>query len=149
MIYREHLHVPWWWVIVAVLFVLSLAVAVFAYVPAPVAIWFTALAALGGGLALAAYSWTRVGVEDDAVVAGRNRVTTEWVAGVDALTGDEARAALGPGAGHRDFLFTRPFIRHLVRVRLADPADPHPAWLVSTRRPAEFAAAVERVRRAS
>lgn len=140
---------PWWWTIIALLFLLSLAVAVFAYVAPLVAGLFTGVAflALVGGIA--AYDLTAVGVSDGAVVAGRNRVEAEWISGVEALEGDAARAALGPEGDHRDFLFTRPYVTDLVRVTLADEADPHPAWLVSTRHPREFAAAVERMRSAA
>ena len=58
----------------------------------------------------------------------------------------QQRIVLGPGADPRAFLFTRPFVGPVVRVDLRDPADPHPYWLVSTRRPGELAAAVEEVR---
>jgi len=148
VIYRERLHVPWWWVLIAALFVLSLAVAVYAYVDPLIATVFTVLAAVGVGLALVAYSATTVGVVDGAVVAGRNRVSLDWVAGADPLGGETARAALGRDANHRDFLLTRPYVPGLVRIRLSDPADPHPAWLVSTRRPEDFAAAVNAPRNA-
>ena len=53
-----------------------------------------------------------------------------------------AAHAVGPGADHRAFLFTRPFIRDVVKVTLDDPADPHPYWLVSTRDAAALAAAL-------
>ncbi len=146
MIYRERLHVPWWWVPIAVLFIASLAVAVFAYVPPLVAGIFTGIATLVTALALLSYDLTTVSVADGALAAGRNRVGAEWIAGAEPLTGDDARAALGPGADHRDFLFTRPYIGDLVRITIDDPADPHPSWLVSTRRPEEFAAAIEQMR---
>lgn len=142
MTYRERLHVPWWWAVIALLFWLSLAVAVVAYVPLQLAVAFSALAAIALCLALVAYSRTLVAVDQDALVAGRYRLTREHIAGVVALSGAPARSAFGPEADHRAFLFTRPFIADLVRVDLADPADPHPYWLVSTRHPEELAAAL-------
>ena len=63
MTYRERLYIPWWWVVIALLFWLSLAVAVLAYIPAGPAIAFSVLAAVGMGLALVAYSLTLVGVD--------------------------------------------------------------------------------------
>ena len=148
MTYRERLYIPWWWAVIALLFWLSLAVAVLAYVPAGPAIWFSALAALGIGLALVAYSRTLVAVGKDTFTAGRYRLTGEYIADVVPLTGEAARRAAGPEADHRAFLFTRPFVSGLVRVDLADPADPHPYWLVSTRKPDELAAAVAAVKAA-
>ncbi|HRA03978.1 MAG TPA: DUF3093 domain-containing protein [Arachnia sp.] len=146
MTYRERLYIPWWWVVIALLFWLSLAVAVLAYIPAGPAIAFSVLAAVGMGLALVAYSLTLVGVDGDTLTAGRCRVAGEYISGVSPLSGEAARIATGPGADHRAFLFTRPFVPGLVRVDLADPADPHPYWLVSTRRPEELAAAIDAVR---
>ncbi|HSO68704.1 MAG TPA: DUF3093 domain-containing protein [Arachnia sp.] len=146
MTYRERLHVPWWWSVIALLFWLSLAVAVVAYVPLQPAVAFSVLAAMGLLLALVAYSRTLVAVDHDALVAGRYRLTSEYIAGVVPLSGASARSAYGPEADHRAFLFTRPFIADLVRVDLADPADPHPYWLVSTRHPEELAAAIEAAR---
>ena len=66
---------------------------------------------------------------------------TAWL-----VTRGPAREALGPGADPRAFLFTRPFLSSVVRVDLRDPADPHPYWLVSTRRPRQLAAALEEAR---
>ncbi|MHA6525137.1 DUF3093 domain-containing protein [Tessaracoccus sp. G1721] len=146
MTYRERLYIPWWWVVIALLFWLSLAVAVLAYIPAGPAIAFSALAALGIGLALVAYSLTLVGVDNGTLIAGRCKVEGEYIAGAVPLSGEDARVAAGPGADHRAFLFTRPFVSGLVRVDLADPADPHPYWLVSTRRPHELAAALDSVK---
>ena len=96
MTYRERLYIPWWWSVIALLFWLSLAVAVLAYVPAGPAIWFSALAALGIGLALVAYSRTLVAVGKDTFTAGRYRLTGEYIADVVPLMGEAARRAAGP-----------------------------------------------------
>ena len=68
MTYRERLHVPWWWAVIALLFWLSLAVAVVAYVPLQPAVAFSVLAAVGLLLALVAYSRTLVAVDHDALI---------------------------------------------------------------------------------
>lgn len=140
--YRERLFIPWWWIIIAALFVVSIAVVVFFSMEPQVAIGVSVLALLGVGLFLLAYSRTLVSVEDGVLTAGRNRIEAGYIAGAEALEGEAAREALGPAADHRSFLFTRPFVRDVVRVDLADPADPHPSWLISTRRPKELAEAI-------
>ena len=49
-------------------------------------------------------------------------------------------------ADARSYLLTRPYVKQLVRIEVNDPADPHPAWLVSTRHPRRLAAVAEQVR---
>ncbi|WP_158069027.1 DUF3093 domain-containing protein [Tessaracoccus sp. ZS01] len=147
MSYSERLHIPWWWIVIGLLFVASIAVAVLAYLELWLAISVIALTLVGVGLGLVAYSATRLSVDGEAFTAGRNRLERDYIGEVTALEGEAARQALGPGADNREFLFTRPFIDGLVRVELADPADPHSRWLVSTRRPAELAAALSEIAR--
>lgn len=143
MTYRERLHIPWWWVLIGILFVGSIALVVAFSTPLPVAIAMTALTILGVGLGLLAYSATAITVGDGVLTVGRNRLEAGYIGDVDALAGADARAGVGPEADHRAFLFTRPYINDVVRVHLRDEADPHPYWLVSTRRPAELADAIK------
>ncbi|GAA4905930.1 DUF3093 domain-containing protein [Tessaracoccus lubricantis] len=142
MSYSERLHIPWWWMVIGLLFVASIAVAVFAYLDVWLAVTVTLLALAAVVLGLLAYGTTRVTVDDAALTAGRYRLERQYIGNVTAYEGEEARVALGPGADNREFLFTRPFIDGVVRVDLNDPADPHSGWLISTRRPAELAAAL-------
>lgn len=146
MTYSERLHTPWWWWLVVALFGGSFAVAVVAYVPLEIGITASALALVGVAALLLAYGRTRVVVDGNGLAAGRHRVEPEYLGPATVYEGDAARHALGPGADPRAFLFTRPFVGPVVRVDLRDSADPHPYWLVSTRRPGELAAAVEEVR---
>jgi len=144
--YSERLTLPWWWTLLGLLFTVSLSVAVLAYVRPAVGISFTVLLMGAVAMALFAYGRTRLTVNPTGLRVGRYRVEGRYIAGATALVGEAARAALGPDADHRAFLFTRPFIAPVVRVDLADPADPHPYWLVSTRDPERLAAAIEEVR---
>jgi hypothetical protein len=52
------------------------------------------------------------------------------------------RGAAPAHAGAHAFIVQRPWVPTAVLVRLADPADPTPYWVVGSRRPAELAAAV-------
>lgn len=141
--YRERLSIPWWWALVGLLFVVSIALILVFSLDPWLGIAASVLTLVGVGIFLASYSMTTVAVEDGALRAGRNRLEGDYVGGVEALTGDAARTAVGPGADPRAFLFTRPFIRDLVRVHVDDPADSHPYWLVSTRHPDRLARAIE------
>lgn len=145
--YEERLSLPWWWWVVAALLVASLAMAVFAYVPPAVGTAVTVFFLLGIGAVLLGYGRLAVSVHADAVSVGRNCIGAEWIAGAEPLEGDEAVAALGRNANVRDFLKTRPYVPHLVRIRIDDPADPHPHWMVSTRKPQELAGAINAMAR--
>ncbi|MFT3886661.1 MAG: DUF3093 domain-containing protein [Arachnia sp.] len=146
MTYSERLHTPWWWWLVGIAFVGSIAVAVLAYVPPAVGIAFSVLAVVGVIALLFSYNRTSIVIDDAGLLAGPHRLEPEYIGGATAYEGEAARRAVGPDADTRAFLFTRPFLTSVVRVDLHDPADPHPYWLLSTRRPHELAAAIEEVR---
>lgn len=145
MSYTERLHIPWWWIVIGILFVASVGVAVIAYLELWLAITVIALSLVGVALGLLAYSRTQLSVDAEAFTAGRYRLEHAYRGEVTAYEGEAARAALGPDADHTAFLFTRPYIDGLVRIDVEDEADPHGCWLVSTRRPKELAAALDKV----
>ncbi|WOP18075.1 DUF3093 domain-containing protein [Raineyella sp. LH-20] len=143
MAYRERLLLSWWWIVVIAGVILSVAVVYFVYQPPGIAGAITlALVALAVGAAAAGSA--RVAVEPDGLRAGRNLLEWPYVAEARALSADESRDRMGAGADHRAFLVVRPYIRRVVEVTLADPADPHPYWLVSSRHPEELADAIRR-----
>lgn len=147
--YRERLHIPWWWALIGALFIASIAVAVVAYLPLPLGLTLSGLAAVAVVLGLIAYSRTLLTVDDTAFRAGRNVLEGRYIGGATPFDGHAARQAVGVDADHRAFLFTRPFVPAIVRVDVDDAADPHPYWLVSTRHPQELARAIEALRVAS
>jgi len=64
--------------------------------------------------------------------------TLPWIAigPAQALDRQQARQARGPGAVASRFTVLRTWhAATAVLVEVRDPADPHPAWLLSTRRP--------------
>ncbi|HLK95335.1 MAG TPA: DUF3093 domain-containing protein [Nocardioidaceae bacterium] len=103
----------------------------------------TALLIAGG---LIAAGRVRVGVQGGEIVAGAAHLPLHWVGAVTPLDADEARRVRGPGADANAFLLLRPWVATAIRVDVVDPADPTPYWLVSTRRPERFAAAVSTAR---
>lgn len=139
--FEEHVRVPWTWWLVGLGLIASLAVAVFAYVEVWIASLFLAVTAIALIVGLLLYT-LRISFDGKALRAGRNVLEAEYISGAEAFEGDDARRVLGSEADQRDFLVTRPHATGVVRVALDDPADPHPAWLVSTRRPTELAEAI-------
>jgi hypothetical protein len=85
-----------------------------------------------------------VEVRGDELRAGRAHVPLDALGEVTPMTtAEEMRAALGPELDARAFVCLRAWARTGVRVEVTDPADPTPYWLLSTRRPAELAAALD------
>jgi hypothetical protein len=143
--YQERIPAPVVWWIIGLGVVASMSVAVFAYVDVWIGVVFTVLAVAAVVVGLLAYT-LRIVVDDGVLAVGRNRLEGRYIAGAVALEGTDAERALGPAADRRSFLATRPYVRSIVRVELDDPADPHPAWLVGSRRPNELAAAVRGIK---
>lgn len=84
----------------------------------------------------------RVAVEDGELRVDDARLPVRFVAGVTVLGVAEKRLLLGTAAHPHAFVVQRPWVRGAVQIHLADPADPTPYWVVSSRRPAALAAAV-------
>ena len=140
--YRERLVAPWW------LWLIGLSFAAVVAVAYESALGTEAAAAAGlllglGVVALLISSITVIQVDDKVLRVGRARLPLKWVGTVEALDSDAAARArtleLDPGA----HLLLRTWAAPgAVRVFVLDRADPHPYWLVSSRRPAALADAI-------
>lgn len=73
---------------------------------------------------------------------GRARIERSFLGAVTAHTGPDAVAERGTRLDARAWLVLRGWISGVVRIEVEDSADPTPYWLVSSRRPAELAAAL-------
>jgi len=94
-----------------------------------------------------AVRWTpRVRVAAGELRAGAAHIPVELLRTPRALAGDELRAELGPRLDARAYVCLRGWVRTGVRAEVDDPQDPTPYWIVSTRRPDELVAALERAR---
>ena len=111
--------------------------------PAVVAWAATAVLLVAMALLFVAYGSPRVEVEDGWLRAGRARISGEFLAGAEPLDPASTRRVAGPEADARAYLLLRPYLKRAVRVEIADPDDPAPYWLVSSRRPEELARAVQ------
>ncbi len=147
--YRERLLPgPLWWLVVAAL-VAMVAIAYGAALGTGIGV-ITAVAL--GAIAVAGlwFGSPTVTVDDRGLQCGRARLPRSAIGDSFALTGDELRAAR---RGHRSELpaSTYPVLpvwspQSALAIDVTDPVDPHPAWLVGTRRPREFDAAISELR---
>lgn len=146
MRYSERLRAPVSWWVIGLFFAVSFATAV-GFVLDPV------VSLVGGGLAAALVTaglvWhgsAAITVDDDGLRAGRYRLEAVYLGEAIAHSASDTRDRLGRGADRRALLVVRGYIPTSVEVAIADPADPHPYWLISTRRPDELAAALTELR---
>lgn len=145
--YRERLTVPAVWWVLGLLFAASCAAAVGFYLGP---IWGIAagVAALAVATAVCVSAATVIGVDEERLWVGRAMIELTYVGGCEALDEPQTKARSGPQADARAYLVLRPYVRTAVEVTVTDSADPVPYWLISTRRPAALAAAVESARAA-
>ena len=141
MLYRERLSVPLLWWLLAASFALTMLLAIGLYLgPA----W--GIGAAAASLALAALLFIRaaipIAVDHQVVRIGRAQIDHPYIAGCRALDAEATRRRGGVEADARAHLVLRPYVASAVEITLADPADPVPYWLVSSRRPEQLASAV-------
>lgn len=144
--YRERLAVPArWWLLLA-----GLAASVWLVYELPFGPRVSLPAAGGafalGAVALLLYGRLSIDVDAGGVRVGRARLPLTALGRAEALTGEEARAARGPGLDRRAYVAIRGYVPGVVRIEVDDPADPTPYWLVSTRRPERLVAGLEAAR---
>ncbi|WP_299929661.1 DUF3093 domain-containing protein [uncultured Nocardioides sp.] len=143
MDYAERLTVPLRWWVQGTMFVASLWLAVLAATPEVVA-WSVTALAMGVLVAMfVGYGRPRVSVDGTTFRAGRAHIPLELVGRATALEADDVRRQAGVDADARAYLLLRPYLKRGVRVDIADPADPTPYWLVSSRRPDALVSALE------
>lgn len=139
--YRERLWpAPW----IALVAALAIPASLLTFAPVSVVAGAVVGVVLAGGvIAAAVVSAPLIEVGDGMLRAGTARIPLAVIAGTSVARRDAARAARGPQLDARAHLVLRPDIDPVLRIDLADPDDPTPYWVVSTRRPEELAAAIE------
>ncbi|MDO5495178.1 MAG: DUF3093 domain-containing protein [bacterium] len=85
-------------------------------------------------------------VEDGWLRAGGAQIEGRFLGELEVLDREEMRDAMGPGADLRAYTAYRDHTARGIRVRLVDPRDPAPYWLLSSRNPEELAEAVGAIR---
>jgi hypothetical protein len=140
--YREKLHAPPSYWLIAFLFGLSLGIILLVESP-----WWSLIGLLGGtalgGWAVMAYGRPVIEVLPDGTLkAGSAMLPASALGPALALDAEHARALRTYEADPRAFLLLRSYIPTAVRVEIADPADPTPYLYLSSRRPKQLAAVV-------
>jgi hypothetical protein len=148
MLFRERLNVPVLWWVLALGFALSLLLAIGLYFgPA----W--GFGAAAAGLVVATWLFVRAAVlivvDPQTIRIGRAEIDHRYIASAHALDAEATRRRSGVEADARAHLVLRPYVGSAVEITLADPADPVPYWLVSSRRPQDLAAALTAARHTS
>ena len=138
--YRERLFVPLRWWVQGVMFAATLWLAMVVAVPGAWAWSATAAILALMGLAFVAYGSASIVVADGHLRAGRARIEAAYLGAVEPLDADATRRTAGVDADARAFLLLRPYLKRAVKVRIDDPADPAPYWLLATRHPESLAA---------
>jgi Protein of unknown function (DUF3093) len=141
VLYRERLWVPLTWWSLGALFVVSVVVAVGAYL-GPTSGLLAGLVSLAVAGAIFAAASVAIRLEPREFVVGRARIEVRYLAGAIPLDKAAAEYRCGPGADARAFLVTRPYVPDAVEITLDDPDDPVPYWLVSSRHADRLASAI-------
>ncbi|MGJ9412511.1 DUF3093 domain-containing protein [Aeromicrobium sp. CF4.19] len=103
--------------------------------------------ALALGVVIALALWTYGGsiviaVGPEGLAVGRARLEPRHVGEVQVLDAAAMRRRHGPEADVRAWLMHRAYVSGGAMIFVADPADPTPYWLVSSRHPHRLAAAL-------
>jgi Protein of unknown function (DUF3093) len=144
--YRERLGVPasWWLLVTAC--VALLGTTLVAGLSLTLGIVIYAALECAAALVLGAWGWATVTVTAAELSAGSGRLPVGRIAEVAVMDRAQTRALLGPRADPAAYLLTRPYLPRAVYVGIAGRPPDQPYWLISTRRPAELAAAIQRAR---
>jgi hypothetical protein len=145
--YRERLHIPLIWWLLAAASLLTLAATLYGLPQA----WIVAIIAAATVICLAmlvnlGLGWVQVG--GGMLRTGKKTgLPLAAVGEVIALDEKQTRLVRGPRGNPAAYLYSRPYLKESVYVALDPAADPAvPYWLVGTRHPAELAAVIERCR---
>ncbi len=133
---------PWVW-LMPIGFAAFLGVA-YGYAYGSAAGWLVGLATASALLAwLALGTRTSVAVDAGTVRADRAQLPARYIGRVRPLDPQATFRARTAAADPRAFLMLRPWASaSSVVMEVTDPADPHPYWLISTRRPQRLADAL-------
>lgn len=84
----------------------------------------------------------RVSFDGNELRAGRGHIERRFLGTATAIQGSELFAALHADLDARAWLCLRGWSRGVVKIEITDPDDPTPYWMVSSKYPQRFAAAL-------
>jgi hypothetical protein len=141
--YRERLHVPIAWWLLAAPSVLIIGATMYAGLPWPWPVIIVGGLAAGCAAILISLGRGHVEVRDGAVRAGGAALPLTAVVEVVPLDERQTTLLRGPRADPAARMYSRPYLKTAVYLAV-DATAGVPYWLIGTRHPAELAAAVER-----
>lgn len=145
--YRERLHVPLVWWLLAVPTVFLLGATLYAGLPEP---WpIIIMVVLAGGCAglLITMGLATVEVGNGVLQTGHTSLPLSAISEAIALDEKQSTRLRGPRADPSAYMYSRPYLKESVYIALDPAAGPTvPYWFVGTRHPAELAAVIERSR---
>jgi hypothetical protein len=145
--YRERLHVPLAWWLLAVPIVLILGATLYAGLAEPWPIIIMAGLAAGCATLLITMGLATVEVGDGTLRSGGAVLPLRAVSEVIALDEKQSTRLRGPRADPAAYVYSRPYLKESVYLAVDPAAGPAvPYWLIGTRHPAELAVAIERCR---
>lgn len=142
VLYDEKLSVPLRWWVQATMFLASVWLAFVVALPLALAWAATAVLTATVLAVFLGYGAARVRVADGHLRAGRARIPVAHLADPTPMDPESTHRLAGRDAHAHAFLLLRPYLKRAVQVRVTDPADPTPYWLVCTRRPDALADAL-------
>ena len=145
--YREQLHVPLAWWLIAVPTVLIFGATLYAGLPEPWPIIIMAGLAVGCAALLIFFGLARVEIGGGTLRAGSAVLPLTAITEVVTLDERQTTRMRGPRADPAALLYSRPYLKASVYLAVDPAFDPEvPYWLIGTRHPAELAAVIERCR---
>jgi hypothetical protein len=140
--YRERL-TPSPWVFLSTALVIPASIIVFAPLAGGVPIGIGVGLVLYAGVVLVLLATSPViEVSGGLLRAGRARIPLEHIGSPASFEHEAATAERGRLLDARAYLCIRGWVDPVVKMPIADPQDPAPYWLVSTRRPGDLIDAV-------
>lgn len=144
--YRERLAPPWWAWVLGAAFAAGVGVA-YGFALGPAAGVLAAVILAIGTVVLLLATVTVVAVDECVLRAGRARLPLRFVGEITQLDPAASAMARTREFDPRAFALLRTWAAGAsVRVAVADPRDPHPYWLLSTRDPAALGTAIHAAR---
>jgi hypothetical protein len=141
--FAERLKVPWSWWLIAVVGVAVGGAEIWAGFDWRVATVVYVVLGIPTLVLLLGLGRARVTVDHRGLHAGGETLEPEVIGDVHPLDARQTRHLLGPGGHPSGHVVGRGYVKTAVIVRTTG-GDEAPYWLVTTRRPEELAAAVER-----
>lgn len=135
VLYQEKLWPAWWLWVAAAIIGASFSTTFF-----PISAFYGVLAlVIGVALCVGALVATtpRLEITPEQLRVGRARIPLDQLGHIVGHTGDAAREQLGPGFDARSYQCVRGWIPSVITAEVADPQDPTPYWLFSTRSPSK------------